>query len=60
MQELGGVGESVAGAIENVFFGMIDVISQAVSAMWDMVTETAAKVNGWEDDYRNHRPVQPA
>ena len=49
MQELGGIGENVAGAIENIFFGMIDVIGQAVSAMWDMVTETAAKVNGWED-----------
>ena len=46
---LGDAGENVAGAIENVFFGMIDTIESAVSAMWDLVTETAAKVNGWED-----------
>ena len=49
MGELGSVGEAVSGAIEGVFFGMIRVIEDAVSALWDMVSETAAKVNGWED-----------
>lgn len=47
--KIGDVGGSVSNAIENVFFGMIDTIGSAVSAMWDLVTETAAKVNGWED-----------
>lgn len=47
--ELGGVGENVAGAIENIFFAMISTIESAVSAMFDLVTETAAKTNGWED-----------
>jgi len=49
MGQIGSVGESISGAIEGVFFGMIQTIEHAVSAMWDMVTDAAAKANGWED-----------
>ena len=47
--EIGAVGDSVAGAIENVFTGMIDTLERTISAAWEMVSATAAKANSWTD-----------
>lgn len=47
--EIGSVGESVAGAIEGFFSGMIHTIESAVMAMWGLVSESAARANNWTD-----------
>ena len=49
LDNLGSVGEKVSGAIETAFVVMIAAVTGAVYAMFDLVSETAAKVNGWED-----------
>ena len=49
LNQIGTVGDSVAGAIENVFSGIISTIEQTVSAAWELINETAAKANDWTD-----------
>ena len=46
---IGDAGESVSSAIEDIFTGMIDTVTGAVEALWDMISETAAKANNWTD-----------
>ena len=46
---LGSAGESVSDAIENIFSGMIDAVTGAVTELWDLISETAAKANNWTD-----------
>lgn len=46
---LGDIGDSISGAIEGIFSSMIDTVKAAVSELWGMITETAAKSNNWTD-----------
>ena len=46
---IGSAGESVSDAIESIFTGMIDVVTDAVGELWDLVSATAAKANNWTD-----------
>ena len=46
---LGSAGESVSGAIESIFSGLIDRVTDAVSELWDLIAQTAAKANNWTD-----------
>ena len=46
---IGDAGESVSGAIENIFSGMIDAVTDAVGELWGLISETAAKANNWTD-----------
>lgn len=47
--DLSRVGESVAGAIEDIFRGMISAVKEAVGELWGMITDTAARANNWTD-----------
>lgn len=46
---IGSAGESVSSAIENIFTGMIDVVTDAIGELWGLISETAAKANNWTD-----------
>ena len=43
------VGDSVSSAIEDIFTGLIDRVSDVVVNLWDLIGETAAKANSWAD-----------
>lgn len=43
------VGDSVASAIEDIFTGLIDRVTDVVTELWDLIGETAAKANAWTD-----------
>ena len=47
--QIGSAGDSVSGAIESIFTGMIGVVQDAVETLWDMISETAARANNWTD-----------
>ena len=49
MEKIGSAGSSVSSAIENIFTGMIDVVTDAVGEVWDLISATAAKANKWTD-----------
>lgn len=49
MGQIGSVGDSISGAIENIFTGMLQTIEKAVETAWEIVSETAAKANNWGD-----------
>lgn len=46
---IGSAGGNMSDAIENIFTGMIDRVTDAAEQMWDMISETAAKANNWTD-----------
>ena len=46
---MGSIGESVSGAVEGIFSGIIDTVKQSVQELWQIITETAAKANNWTD-----------
>lgn len=48
-EKIGGAGDAVAGAIEDIFKGMIGTVRDAVSELWDLISSTAAKANQWTD-----------
>lgn len=52
-------GESVSGAIEGIFSGMISGVRDAITELWEMIGDTAAKANNWTDiaGYWNTDPV---
>ena len=47
--QIGSAGSAVSGAIEDIFTSMIDTVASALSEIWAMITETAAKANRWTD-----------
>ena len=49
LKDLGGIGDGVADAIEGIFSGVIDRITDAVGEMWGLISSTAAKANNWTD-----------
>ena len=46
---LGDMGETISSTVESIFSSMIDTVKAAVSELWGMITETAAKSNNWTD-----------
>lgn len=47
--EIGSVGDSISGAMENIFTGIVHGASEMVSELWEMISETAARANNWTD-----------
>lgn len=47
--EIGNVGNSISGAMENIFTGIVHGASEMVSELWEMISETAARANNWTD-----------
>lgn len=46
---LASVGESVSGAIEGIFSGMLDGVRSAVGELWGEISALAGRANDWED-----------
>ncbi len=46
---IGSVGETVSGAIESIFTGVIDSVRDTLTELWDLISSTAAKANRWTD-----------
>lgn len=46
---LADIGESISSAIEDTFFGVIDIVKGAVGELWGLIVDTAAKANNWTD-----------
>lgn len=42
-------GESVSGAIEDIFTDMISGVRDAIVELWGLISDTAAKANNWSD-----------
>ena len=49
LENLGGIGDGVADAIETIFTGVIERITDAVGELWGLISATAAKANNWTD-----------
>ena len=49
LEKLSGIGDAISSGIENAFTGMLDTIKGAVSEVWQLIAETAAKANNWTD-----------
>ena len=49
LDSIGSAAGSISGAIEDVFSGMIDRVTDAVGQVWELISETAAKANNWTD-----------
>lgn len=46
---LDSIGSSVSDSIESIFTSVIDVVTDAVADLWELVSATAAKANNWTD-----------
>lgn len=49
LDSISSVGESVSGAIEDIFTGLISTVRDVVVDLWDLIGDTAAKANNWTD-----------
>ena len=49
LQSIGSAADSIAGALESAFTGVLGVITDAVTALWDEVMKVSAKANAWTD-----------
>ena len=60
LDSIASVGESVSGAIEDIFTGLIGTVRDVVVDLWDLIGETAAKANNWTDiaGYWGTEPVE--
>lgn len=47
--EIGSVGDSISGAMENIFTGIVSGAGDVVSELWGMISSTAARANNWTD-----------
>ncbi len=59
LNQVASVGESVSGAIESIFTGLVGSVRDVVTDLWEMIGDTAAKANNWTDiaGYWNTDPV---
>ena len=48
-KDLSSVGDSVSSALEGIFSGVLDTLTDAISNLWGLITDTAAKANNWTD-----------
>ena len=46
---IGAAGGNMSDAIENIFTGMIERVTDAAEQLWALISETAAKANNWTD-----------
>lgn len=60
LDSIASVGESVSGAIEDIFTGLIGTVRDVVVDLWDLIGDTAAKANNWTDiaGYWNTDPTE--
>ena len=60
LDSIASVGESVSGAIEGIFTGLISTVRDVVVDLWDLIGDTAAKANNWTDiaGYWGTEPVE--
>ena len=49
LQSVGSAAGGIADSLETAFSTVLDVISEAVTALWDEVIQVAAKANAWTD-----------
>ena len=49
LENVSSVGESVSGAIESIFTGLISTVRDVVVDLWEIIGDTAAKANRWTD-----------
>lgn len=49
LEKIGSVGETVSGAIEGFFGSMVGHLKDAVTEVWGMISETAARADEWSD-----------
>ncbi len=49
LNQVASVGESVSGAIESIFTGLVGSVRDVVTDLWEMIGDTAAKANNWTD-----------
>lgn len=47
--DIADIGEGVSGAIEDIFTGMLDTVTDIAEKMWSLISETAERANGWTD-----------
>lgn len=43
------IGDSISGAIEGIFSGMLDSVRGAIGELWGEMTELSSRANDWED-----------
>ena len=46
---LADIGGAISDGIESAFMGMLETAKKAVSEIWDMIADTAARANNWTD-----------
>ena len=49
LEKIAGVGEAVSGAIEGFFSATVAHLKDAVTEVWGMISETAARADEWSD-----------
>ena len=49
MASIGQAGEKIAGSIETAFKTMLDYVTEAAGKVWELIAESAAKANNWND-----------
>lgn len=49
LMSISSAGDSVASAIESVFTGLVSKCTEAAEALWNLISETAARANNWTD-----------
>jgi len=49
ISNLASVGDSIASSLEGIFTGMVSRIKDAVTQVWAIIADTAAKANNWTD-----------
>jgi flagellar biosynthesis chaperone FliJ len=47
--QIGSAGDTVASAIEGIFTGMLDIVKDACSEVWALISETAARADNFGD-----------
>lgn len=49
VQNIASIGDSVSGALQSIFTGLVDTVRQTVEQLWDFIGQTAEKANQWTD-----------
>jgi hypothetical protein len=49
VQNIASIGDSVSGALEGIFTGLVDTVRDTVEQLWDFIGQTAEKANQWTD-----------
>ena len=49
LASISSVAGSVSDTIENIFHGVVDIVSDTIRELWDLISDTAARANHWTD-----------